>query len=63
MLYGADQPAMCSVAALEIITMSPRGCVAHRRQHELAARPRAERVRAQQPVELGRVGVGDVLAA
>ena len=27
MLYGADQPAMCIVAALEIITMSPRGCV------------------------------------
>ena len=34
------------VAALEIITMSPRGCVPHRRQHELRARPRAERVRA-----------------
>ena len=54
---------MCTVAALEIITMSPRGLLAHRRQHELAQRPRAERVRAPHTLELGRLGVGDRLPA
>ena len=27
MLYGAEFAPMCNVAALEIMTMSPRGCV------------------------------------
>ena len=53
MLYGDEFAAMCDVAALEIITMSPRSRVAHRRDEVLAQHERAERVRAEQPLDLG----------
>ena len=64
MLYGAEFARhVRALAALEIITMSPRGRVRIDGSTSFEQRPRAERVRAPHPVDLGGVGVGDGLAA
>ena len=62
MLYGAPLAAIVAVATDEIITMSPRGRVAHRRQHEPGEVVGADGVGGQQPGHLARVGVGDGVA-
>ena len=63
MLYGALFAAMYTDAALEIITMSPRGRVRIDGITSFEHIHGAERVRVPNALELGRIGVGDRLAA
>ena len=62
MLYGAPLAGHVTVATEEIITMSPRGPLAHRRQHEAGEVVGAHRVVASSRLDLGGVGVGDRVA-